>query len=330
MRFTQVVILVLLFVVPQALAQAPAPVEGDVEAFERIQAAQKTNLTLYPRGSFRVKVRRTIGADQDTQSEATMVWSGDKTFCDLKATIKDRNARGEPVAVHQEGQLIRAPGVLVSYDPSPGMLRIWTDARGGYHYELDVRPDEAWFHYRGSTWDRLLDTESFGPDKYRTTVRREDGGRVVLEREHKESGAAMRIVFSLAKDGNVIAYEARPGKDGKGRDAAGKYEWKKHPSGLWYVARHEYRVPRDAVAGKQGAVYTMEITEFDPDPVIAPGRFEISSLNVPQGTPAEQRVGRSRTVKNRFTWGEGRSIERLRLDELAEELRSNGTAAPDR
>lgn len=312
------------------LVSAPAArtLAGD-EVVEILRAAQKTNHALVTRGRLEAKARTKITSQGEPvrtfEVEGTVVWSGDRTYWDC--TLME--GLGPAPDGRRKYRMVETPELLTIYFPHTGLVQKVRDGKLGYHDEFKLRPDQAWFSYRAQRdWLDFLDPRIFSPENYRTTIREEEKGRIVLERTATKTGAKSRIVFSLEAGGNVVSFQGWPRSDGTGFTVSATYDWARHSGGAWYLRRHTYERARAPDPKDYRQVSTIEVTSFDPDPVIPPDQFEFSALRVRPGVRVEEhdRTGRRRV----YRLGRERPFESLKLDQLAEQLRSKGFASPDR
>lgn len=297
-------------------------VEGDATLLELLRAAQLTNMAQYPSGELHATVKsQWDGATVDVT--ATVVWKGEATYWDyeLSRTSSDNSS-------HEKCQLIDDGRTLISYWPETRFLQRISDRMMGRAEQLSLRPDQIWYRIEGiANWAKLLDpsevSKGAGGDAARIVVTRLDEDKVQVERR-RASGTTLRIVASLAENGNVIEYEGIPGKTG-GIWRKGSYVWSKSADGRSFLKEYDYVRALSGNRRKPDRVFHLSVDSFRPDAPIAPDRFQMSSLNVPADAIVEdvsaagsRRYGRSRPTL----------VDENSLLELARKLRQEGFAIP--
>ncbi|MCH7990202.1 MAG: hypothetical protein IID46_13765 [Planctomycetes bacterium] len=215
--------------------------------------------------------------------------------------------------------------------PKSKLLQKIEDGKRTYPEELKIRPDQVWFAMEGrGSWSEFLDPDRFPAAKFRRVLRRESENIVVLEHTHRKTGGRIQIVFSLAQGGNVVSYERVPGDPSREFSGAGSFEWKRHPTDVWYLHKLSYHTNYPAANPKYTHEYSLEVTEFDPDPKISPDQFSLSALKVPNGTFVEEW---NSTGRNKTYYKGGKKPRKdigAILEELAKKLRSKGFAEKNR
>ena len=298
-------------------AAEPAVVHGDASLLELLMAAQKTNVASFPRGSLTAEVHVDQANGFSSAVEAFVVWEGERTYWefDTEDVSPDR-----PKPLKTRRRMIEDAGILMVYFPSAPYAQIVTDRSAGYGDRLRLRPDQAWFNFEGNNdW-----AEEFDPAKHPGSVFTvgADGDLIVVERK-EANGNLLRIHASLEKGANIVAYESLLGPAGEGFSGEGKYDWVQDAAGNWRLQRYEYQ--RAAGGDRDQLVtYTLEVSAFDPDPIIAADRFQLESFDLADGTIVEEVGANPRTYRH----GDVDNPQDV-LEELARKLREEGFAAPD-
>jgi hypothetical protein len=108
----------------------------------------------------------------------------------------------------------------------------------------------------------------------------------------------LKIVASMAHDGNILEYEATPhtGNADRPEDERsfwrrGAYEWAKDARGRWYLKRYEYQRSSTGSPKEVDTDFVLEVESFNPDPKIPENRFEFQSFDLPDGTLVEEFFG---------------------------------------
>jgi hypothetical protein len=317
-----------------AAANEVQALEGDPRLYEMLRAAQKTNLARLNKGRFRAKVIADWQRGMHAEAKALVIFSGEKTYREYTHATSQPDPQGKQRKTQsgkQTVKMIEEPGLLTMYVPKVKLLQKLEDSKKTYPEELKLRPDQIWFSLEGSrNWIEFLEPDTFAAEKFRRVLRRESENIVVLEHTNRKTGGRIRIVFSLAQGGNVVSYERVPGDPSRAFSGAGSFEWKRHPSDVWYLHKLSYHYETPAANPKYTKKYSLEVTEFDPDLKIAPEQFSLSALQVPNGTFVEEwnSTGRNKTY---YKGGKKprKNIGAI-LEELAKKLRSKGFAEKNR
>lgn len=309
-----------------------APVEGDKGLLVQLYEVQRTNEAQYEKARLRAHVvlEGTMQADLDVE----FLWD---RFGERRYWKYSGNSRGG-ANDFADIEMIRTHECLMTYNPGGRHARQTSHRRtmDGYAMSLKLHPTERWFVFDmgQQPMHELLDPDASNPG-LSYIVRRDSGDRVIVER-HRDGRKAREFTASLTHGGNIIQVETIPDwAESTGayvRNAS--YEWVADGQGGWYpreiVLKHSHPDDPDTPFWSM----RVEIVEFDPLPVIPQDRFEFSSLALPDGT----RVGINDEKGERVQgWVIGREegepqreADQGRLDELADELRNSGFAAPER
>ena len=304
-------------------------VEGNEDLLQLIIAAQKTNQTLFPEGQLKAKVRgewRSVkgGVTSFTvDAVADVVWDGKKTFWDYRLTAEWRPEEGNKSVI--SAQMIETDGMLYWYSAERNRAQKIADQVSGYHSELKLRPDQIWFKLGESIdWLDVLKLSAQPPKVTKFVVRQAENGNVVVER-HFEGGKILRIEASFEAGGNIVAYETIL-RDRRGIWRKGTYEWAKDSRGRFYLRSYLYKRSVDGDPQRPDRIFSLEVLDFNPEPVIAPDRFEWASLKVPSGTFIHEKA---HNRNKRYRLGQEPSkVDLQALDKFAEKLAAEGFAAP--
>ena len=309
---------------------AAAPVEGDVQGLELLQAAQATNRALFARGEMVVEISDALSKQSAT---ARIIWDGARTYRDYAYTDVIQERRG-PRMHTRRARMIELPGVLLWYSPKARLAQKRVSRRQGSGYPklLELRPDQAWFRMEAmvgsdkSRWETLLDPQA-APETVTKFVVKKEGDRVIVDR-HYWSGNILRITASLAQGGNVVSYERLLEGEVTPETAWGQGTcvWDLDSRGNWYLKSYLWQRSNTADPDKLDFDVTMQVKEFNPDPVIPRDRFEFESLDFAPGTTVEDKIGKGRT----YRIGQATLVGQDLLDALAEEMKQRGFAAPQR
>jgi len=301
-----------------SLAAERAVVHGDASLLELLITAQKTNIASFPRGSLTAEVRVVQANGFSNAVEASVVWEGERTYWefDTEDISPDR-----PKPLKTRRRMIEDAGILMVYFPGAPYAQIATDRSAGYGDRLRLRPDQAWFNFEGNNdW-----AEEFDPAKHPDSVFTvgADGDLIVVERK-QANGNLLRLRASLDKGANVVAYEDQFGPSGEGFWREGKYDWVQDSAGNWRLQRYEYKRAFSGDPDDFDLTYVLEVSAFDPDPIIAADRFQFESFDLADGTIVEVVGANPRTYRH----GDVNNPQDV-LEELARKLREEGFAAPD-
>ncbi len=317
------VLAILLALRAATFADEAFDVEGDPELLKLLLAAQNTNASAFPEGELKANVRfaRSKGKALE-ELQAHVAWQGERTWWDYDLTevVAEREKQREL------GRIIETPQSLATFFPESNLLQIYWAERRSYNRLLNLRPDRRWFS-TGTDYgfSKLLDVLDVGAPGRRgqaaVRVWKEADDTIVVERI-AEAGGKMRMTASLAMDGNIVAYECELTSTST-IDENGRLEWVRAPSGRWRLSRYAFDIK---YLRSGGAVHCeLDITEFSEQLADAAIRFEIASLNVPQGTKVEEFTDKGR-IKYKF----GASADEflVALERQVRDLRDNGFAAP--
>ena len=316
-------------------SRAAAPVEGDAELLQSLFAAQRANAASLARGRVRATatVRESSSGQEMERAEATVLWDGPNTYWDYSREYPGLKVDGKPTQREDRGVAIETPETFILYHSESSRVFVNPSKTGSYHQILRLRPDQIWLvHGRHIdlnpiSWAELLDPESTRsatlPHKY--VVRRE--GEIATVELHYEGREVFTVNAALAHGGHIVSYDTETVVAKRLIWKTGKYEWERHPSGVYWLRRYEmtYSDPKGSPYGKYH--YLLEVSDFDPDPDIPKNRFELESLDLPDGTRVTEDRGKGQRRQYRIG-GEG--IFENDLDRLADEARRARFASPDR
>jgi hypothetical protein len=264
-----------------------------------LRDAQGTNRGLYPRGEMTVKVV-SIYPIRTSEFAARVIWSGARTYWDYERTDSIPPVDGQPRISSSFGRMFVTPEVRASYDWRDRVLVIHRNRPARYTWELQLRPDQQWFHLQQSPWEGVLDSEFLLQEKFETTVRREGNDRVILHWRDRAAGSEMEVVFSRAVDWNVVSYRQTPKTDGSGFVKSGSYKWERHPGGTLFLRHLDFRMKSDGRKPVDDWVYSLDVETFDPNPRIDPDQFSIAALNVAAGAQVREESGAGHRRLPRF------------------------------
>lgn len=315
----------------QLQAHAATPVEGDADLLQLLIEAQETNRAQFRRGKL---TARAVEKVQNIETEATIVWDGERTcwtYYRLITAAAPRAGEKGPRVLEREGSMIYANGRLMCYWPKPGLAQMIADKSTTYESILKLRPDQIWFTMEGRyDWRDVLVPQTTADNLLKISVRREGSDGVVVE-QHYRNGNILRYVASLRQGANIISYEKVFGSGREGSWRTGEYEWEQDRRGNWYLKHCEWKWSSRGDPEILDLDYVLDVLEFDPDPVIPPERFEFASLKLASGTTVEARSGgKSRTYRVGRGGKEQEKVSVENLNELAEKLKAGGFAAPMR
>lgn len=344
MRAASLIGLSLLEVLSSTLAAA-IPVEGDLSLLQLVRDAQATNQSRFQRGALTAKAsQRTVSQLSEYDVTATLIWDGahtfwDHTFDDESQVTWPDGQVASPAPYH--ALMLETPAERVEYytqraDGRGMVLRFPNPPLGAYPAILRLRPDQVWFrqHYTPvPDWRSAFDPEKHADVNTKLVVRRESTDRIVIE-IHSTNTPPTMFVVSLAHGGNVVSTHTDANPDPKLRargiqrvTSHADFEWEQNPSGIWFLRRlvntwvdPDHDAPFDWR-------YELDVTEFDPDPVIAADRFTYDSLHVPEGAIVEVYRPRSdgKLMPTRVRSGQEQpGPTQQQLDSLAETVRTVG------
>lgn len=316
-----------------SVAGGAPPVEGDGALLELLRSAQETNATLYPRGRLSVEatfVSRTFeGEERRTQVTGYLVWDGENTYRDFVRLDQNPTYTQRKLVSSIDSdnkRIVHVPdrSALETYEgPSAKVPRIYR-----------LRPDELWFRLERETeWKLVLSPTHLAEFVEKYLVRRLDEDRVLVERHHADD-SVFRIEASLRTGGNIVRYElSQPNEVRKGMWADGRFHWAKHSSGVWYLKQYDYMRSFSNNPQEPDHVYSMVVTDFDPNPSIPRSRFEMASLDLAAGTMVTE-YGPDNREKNAYRIGDAappaEGVEEEVFENLARKLRDKGFASPRR
>lgn len=315
------------------------PVEGERELLDLLRAAQSTNKVGFQRGRLTAHIEarwHTVNDGQELDrtetGDVTLTWDGERTYYEYThhGTRSDRDH-----GTSHAGRMLDLPDRRIWYNPEIGLAEVGLDKRKDSPWLVHVRPDQTWFRYfipDGPTWKEILDPPE--TPNLRLVVKREGADRIIVEihrgtsRDNKTQ-LGMRIIASLSEGGNVIAYEdlGAPGETPSWDK--GEYEWVPDGRGNWRLKRL-VRTGIDVHDDDRGELhYVLDVTEYDPEPVIPRSRFEMASLLLQPGTVVkESGGGRDRAYQIAGDQAKQPRVTQDILEQLAERLRDSRFAAP--
>ena len=196
-----------------------------------------------------------------------------------------------------------------------------------------MHPQEKWFQYGRSkrTWPDLL-------SRYEGTItvtqEREQIVKVLLV---DKRGFELTVRASLAQGGNVVSFQSDvdPPERPETSDPEahyvvswGEYEWKQHPTGVWYLSSCALRESNVGETDQPYFKWDLTVSDFDPSPKIPKNQFTFESFKLLAGTRvSESKVSGSRRWKVGEPPG---TVAQPTLDKAARELKGKGFADPDR
>ncbi len=317
---------------------AAAPVEGPRDLLDLLISAQAGNEGLFPEGTLTANVsvrwntlRGGIRSVRSEDARASIVWQGERTYCDYSLHGKDSD---HDRALSQNARLIDDGKSVIWYSPDVRLLQRVSDGSRRHPDYLDLRPDQMWYRFERDSrpWREMLDPEApWAASVARFVVNRVNEDRIVVER-HLKNGTGLRIQASLEVGGNIIGYESLHDRASQGRWRTGSYRWEPHRDGRWFLREFQHSNFTRSGSDEAESHYTLHILTFDPDPTIRSDRFALTSLQAAPGTLVEEVHGAKTTRTYRMGAG-GREEPKLpgrQLDELAERMRTRGFAAPSR
>ncbi|MGH7138899.1 MAG: hypothetical protein ACREHD_24400 [Pirellulales bacterium] len=303
---------------------------GDKALLDFVYAAQLTNWIRYPDGQLKAKVHARYfagDAPSEVDIEATLVWRGESCYSSYVAV--ESYSKGKPIKEREE--LIETPSIVVMYSRQNKLMTMYkpTEQTATYRDELRLRPDQQWFRLEGIVdWADLLDPKvskkprGAAVTEYAVTMDGDD--RVVVERRHAND-SALRIVASLAAEGNIVEYEGHAEQGQHWRH--GTYDWERNSGGRLFVKRCHWENTRVGNRRKPERTFTMEVAECDLNPNISADRFQLSSLDAPPETVVEE-IGPGGVRSRRRLGGERVRGLQSELDAAARKLRDGRFAAP--
>lgn len=310
------------------LHAASPPVEGDESLLKVLEAAQETNKARLSKGRLRAKVhsvwKNAGGGDFTIDLSAEVIWRDDKTYWDYQMSERERD-----MVFASQGRMIKDKQGFYVYFPESNLAQKIFDNKSGYRDELNLRPEDSWFKVEGtSAWSDMItpDPRQSYIDKYVVYQPETDRDTVVVERHYK-TGTVMTIKASLSQGANIIAYE-KVSRNKQDFWRQGSYTWQPEGNGLFSLKRYDFKRSAAGDPNRPDREYSLEILDFDPEPVIAPNRFQFESLALEPGTVVEETGARKERT---YKWGEPREpAAEAALNKLADKLRARGFASPDR
>lgn len=264
-------------------------VEGDRALLDVLSAAQVTGQASFPHGALTAQVHtKNVGGtlDEAVDVVANVIWNGSSTYWKYKQTLI---YTGEAPEI-TEAEMIQTKDLLIGYWPDRKMAMLYSDGLGGYRPELRLRPDPQWFVVGVGIrrWSEMFDvgTPERPPKVKFDKLEVSDNGDQIVVRRFL-NGASLRISASPKFGGNVVDYEVTPSSDSP-MWFRGTYDWKKLPDKRFWLKHYEYAMAVNGDKSHPGRTYELTVTDFNPEPTIAPDRFRFESLKVPEGTLIEE------------------------------------------
>lgn len=321
----------------RAYSFPPVPVEGDREMLDYLHDVQVSNVGKYPRGAMALEYTYSAGGKMEWDGTAEVIWEDKNRYYKLDFKSEVENSKSLEV--------VWTPEKLILWNKGRSYLEVLSEGRGRDDTTLvRLHPSGSWYTIGLSanrTWDTLLDAsgnQPWTPVVPKIVVHSE--GEFSIVEWYYEHGLSAELKFSNAVGGNLVRFHTRPGDPGAPYYAEScEYQWVADGLGGWRLADLVWISaggppggPVDAKSGKVRDGITpyhevhLAITKFDPDPKIAPDRFTLESLNVTPGSRIVERGLKSYRLSKQA--GDVTIQLNIELDDLANEIRSRGFAAP--
>jgi hypothetical protein len=310
--------------------------DGRASDLEVIRSAQAAALQMYPSGTMRLQSlqRSVVNGQQASENrlEGQIVWSGDAVFGDATLTSVEKDKKPQ---TWQERRIRRPNMRAVMLADIPALYVSVGDGRILPDHVLDYRPDQLWFGFERfceQTWHSLLSAPVSSRRRYTVT---EDGDlvRILIESlDNPPEWTKLDAVFSLPMRGMATRFSCSMpgGKSQMSRESSGTLEWNTLPDGRPVLRRYAFVATEHEKDVSRVTEFEMHVLEFDPDAKIPDSRFELASLDIEPGTMVEEN-GPNGLIR-RYKWGnEPTDPEgKLRLNKLADELKREGFARPEK
>lgn len=287
-------------------------------------AAQQAMENGFPRGALTAVAR---DDHEGRRATARAVWEGDKYYCDADCEELRRDVAGKTIVTRSKRIMIETPERSDYYMPKPegkgGLLQRVTDRRMQNYGILYLRPRDCWFSFgRGvtETWVGML-TRCLSPDLDNEITVTVDGQAVVtVESYYPKLNDRFIFHYSLAQGGNMLDYHSEPG-DQNPVKMRSRWEWEPVPPDRWRLRSYVHQMIAKEKDFESEPALSIEITDFDPDPVIPANRFDVSSLNLQPGTLVEELGANERRYRIGDNGKEESGVSEATFRSLVQEVR---------
>lgn len=303
-------------------------IQGDVQSAKAVQDAIAATRAQLAQG------RATFEASLDrphirVRIRGTYTWDGSRVHF-LGSIANVRSASGADVqevaaSDYHDMELIETDVATVWYDRSRRHMYHGTAANHRPESEslfLPYYPHEAALCMRPIARKRLEDHLGPADNVLRWEAKPGADQTLTVTREMNFQGCIQTIVADWSRAGNVTALDANYRETGQHEFAS--VDWRQHPSGVWYPS--EVEIVRQP--GNQKSFgpfrYWHRISDFDPRPIIATDRFNVSSLSVPKGTYIFKKTDAGEEERVLGGISANRAVLEERLRGAAREARSAG------
>lgn len=310
----------LLLTVLTFLAADPE-IEGDTELLQVLLQAQQANLD-----SLRVgEVRATQKTKSKSSSQGAhvvsvhVVWQDDKAYWEFDVKHDQFDTEGKKIdETPMYGRMVFTGTNYALYWPAlrgSGQLVIFADpdlAATVPHLEkIDVRPSVRWARLQGiRPWAEILSPHSNLPGQRleKWTIEAQRKLVTIGRQDRKDEGemGVSRSVLSLEFAGQVLEHTYKSSKFQK----RCKCSWKKDEAGRVILEKEWICTEWPDRTSEQELV----IRDFEPNPTIRPGQFELGALQVRRGAVVDDRI-----QGKRYTYG-GRNVDQQILDSLSKQV----------
>lgn len=301
----------------------------DRKMLEVLRSAQLASEAAFPRASLKANVE---DGYSNQRAVVTAVWDGDRYFCDaeIEDTVTDSDGV-QTVSKRLLMQIGKPSGWDYYFPGTSSLLQRVSDGGMTGPKLLNIRPKDIWFHFAPEspwTWSQRLEMQ-LGPDSpWDTQLNDLGSGLIEVSTVSRASKDRFVVTFSMPDGGNVLEYHSEPVSEDQEFRLRGKYEWVSVPPDRWRLKSYVFQISKkedtDYDKYKQKSV---EVLEFDPDPVIASNRFEISSLPLPPGTYVEEYGANERRYRIGGDKQPEKGISESKFESLALELKQVGFGA---
>jgi hypothetical protein len=310
-------------------------VTASTDTLDLIRDAQKANVGRYPGGELKATLRWGQDGRISTHgyAETRLIWADDK----LRADVLDwgdhnHEFRPEPGKAHQEYWIVERQR-LVSYIPDIRRVLITSPTRLSPPTRILMSPAASWygrFCGTGESWHEQLDPgRVWAADTKKTdaeypvqSVTKKSTDLIEVVVQYPRYKANLRLVFSLAADGNAVEYELK--EPSPERIVSGVCEWQRDDQGRLHLAKR--RQEQVFVDSKTKSYLEYTLLTFNPDYIPDKKLFEIDSLHLPDGTSiTDELTGRNRRIGDRPV-----PTVVNRLGEMIDVMRTRGFASEGR
>ena len=301
----------------------------DRKLLEVLRAAQLTSEAAFPKASLKANAEDGYSSQR---AVVTAVWDGDRYFCDaeIEDTVTDTDGNTS-VSKRLIMQIGRPSGWDCFFPGKTSLLQRVSDASMTGPKILNIRPRDIWFHPTPDsplTWSQRLELQLAPDSQWDSQLKDLGNGLIEVSTVSRPSRGRFVATFSMSHGGNVLEYHSEPISDDVEFRKRGKYEWVSVPPDRWRLKSYVFQIAKkedtDYDEYKQKSV---EVLEFDPDPVIASNRFEISSLPLPPGTYVEEYGANERRYRRGDDKQAEKGISESKFESLARELKQAGFGA---